>query len=224
MKIKWLGQAGLLFEDGKNTILIDPYLSDSCFKKNPKSYRRAPIDEAYLKMVPNVIILTHNHLDHTESETLKHYLKSDSRVLVLASKSAFEAVRTFGGANNYVMFNSGTVWSHENIKFTAIRAFHSDCDAIGVIIDDGKKKYYITGDTLYNEKIFIDIPDGIDTVFLPINGTGNNMNAVDAARFAKKVKAKHSVPIHFGMFDEVDPDIFKAENRVIPETYEYIKL
>ena len=32
MKITWLGQAGLLFDNGKAKIMIDPYLSDSVEK------------------------------------------------------------------------------------------------------------------------------------------------------------------------------------------------
>lgn len=32
MKITWLGQAGLLFETGETTILVDPYLSNSVEK------------------------------------------------------------------------------------------------------------------------------------------------------------------------------------------------
>ena len=59
MKIKWLGQAGLLFDDGESIILVDPYLSDACFKRNPKSFRRTPIDESYLNISPDVIVLTH---------------------------------------------------------------------------------------------------------------------------------------------------------------------
>ena len=224
MKIKWLGQAGLLFDDGESIILVDPYLSDACFKRNPKSFRRTPIDESYLNISPDVIVLTHDHLDHTDGETLSHYLLPDSSVTVLASRNAREKALSFGGKSNYVLFAVGTEWTHKNIRLTAVKAFHSDPEAIGVIIDDGSKKYYVTGDTLYNEQIFSDIPDGIDTVFVPINGVGNNMNAVDAVRFVERIGAKHAVPLHFGMFDEIDPCIFRAKNAVIPKPYEIIEL
>ena len=53
-----------------------------------------------------------------------------------------------------------------------MRAEHSDPTPIGVIIDDGEKKYYITGDTLYNEEIFKDIPEDIYALFLPVNFGG----------------------------------------------------
>ena len=50
MKITWLGQAGLLFETGNIKIVVDPYLSNSCFKLNPASDRRMPVDANYLNM------------------------------------------------------------------------------------------------------------------------------------------------------------------------------
>ena len=95
-------------------------------------------------------------------------------------------MRKIGGNNNYALFNRHTSWTESGIKFTAVKAEHSDITPIGVIIDDGEKKYYITGDTLYNEEIFSDIPGDIHCIFLPVNGVGNNMNMADAARFAKK--------------------------------------
>jgi L-ascorbate metabolism protein UlaG (beta-lactamase superfamily) len=64
------------------------------------------------------------------------------------------------------------------------------------------------------------LPQNLHAVFLPINGKGNNMNAEDAVRFAMKTGAKYSVPVHFGMFDSLDPTVFLAENRVIPTVYE----
>ncbi len=224
MKITWLGQAGLLFENEETKIIIDPYLSDSCEKKNPKSYRRVPVDKRFLEIKASVIILTHDHLDHTDMETLAYYLGDSSHVTVLASANAWERVRGIGGNNNYVLFNRFTEWTQNGIRFSAVKAVHSDKEAIGVIIDDGTKKYYVTGDTLYNKAIFNDLPENIDTVFLPINGAGNNMNAVDASRFAETIGAKNVVPIHYGMFDEQTSDVFSTTGKVVPKIYEFIDL
>ena len=44
MRVTYLGQAGLLFEKDGFKIIIDPYLSDSVEKVNPKNYRRVPVD------------------------------------------------------------------------------------------------------------------------------------------------------------------------------------
>lgn len=224
MKITYLGQAGLLFEKNGFKIMIDPYLSDSVKKINPKNYRRVEVDEKFFEIKPDVMIFTHNHLDHYDPETVTHFINTDSNILVLAPKSVWDEVRKIGGNNNYVLFNRHTTWTENGIKFTAVKAEHSDITPIGVIIDDGEKKYYITGDTLYNEEIFEDIPEDIYALFLPVNGVGNNMNMTDAAHFAKRINAKKTVPIHIGMFDELSADEFECENKVKAEIYKEIKL
>ena len=76
----------------------------------------------------------------------------------------------------------------------------------------------------YNKEIFNDIENDIDVLFLPVNGVGNNMNCVDAQRFAKKVGAKKVVPIHVGMFDELSPEIFNADNRLILQIYKQMEI
>lgn len=224
MKVTYLGQAGLLFENSNLKIMIDPYLSDSVKKINPNNYRRVPVDESFFKIKPDVMIFTHNHLDHYDPETVSRFIDENSGITVLAPKSVWDDVRKIGGNNNYVLFNRHTEWTENGIKFSAVKAEHSDITPIGVIIDDSKRKYYITGDTLYNEEIFTDIPSGIYALFLPVNGVGNNMNMTDAARFAKRINAKKTVPIHIGMFDELTADGFDCENKVVPKIYKEIVL
>ena len=223
MKITWLGQAGLMFDTEDTKIIVDPYLSNSVEKIEPHNYRRVPVDESFLKLRPDVIVLTHSHLDHTDPDTLCHYLKEDSGIVVLASGNAWQKARAFGGNNNYIMFNRLTEWTHKGIRFSAVYAEHSDDQAIGVIIEAEGKKYYVTGDTLYNKKIFADLPSDIDYVFLPVNGKGNNMNMEDGKRFCEQIGAT-AIPLHCGLFDEFDLNDFGYTNKVVPKFYKEIKL
>ena len=224
MRIIWLGQAGLLFEAENKIIMVDPYLSDSVEKIEPQNKRRVPVDKSFFDIKPDIIVLTHNHLDHTDPDTLKHFITQSSNMLVLASGNAWNTVRArFGGNNNYVMFNRHSEWTEGNVKFTAVKAEHSDENAIGFVMEAEGKKYYVTGDTLYNKNIFSDLPEGIDYVFLPINGRGNNMNMEDGKRFCEQIGAK-AIPLHCGLFDDLDMNKFGYENKVIPEFYKEIKL
>ena len=224
MKITFLGQAGLLFDLDGVTVMIDPYLSDSVEKIDPQHKRRQPADESVFDIRPDVLILTHDHLDHTDPETLGKIFGKHDGICVLASGNAWSTARRFGGGNNYVCFDRGTVWTENGVCFVAVHAEHSDDRAIGVIIAYGGKNYYITGDTLYNKKVIDDIRVPIDVVFLPVNGVGNNMNMTDAALFAEKIGAGVAVPVHFGLFDSLDPANFAFKNKVIPEIYKEIKL
>lgn len=225
MKVTWLGQAGLLFETNGKIIIVDPYLSNSVEKIEPQNYRRVAVEEKFLQIKPNIILLTHNHLDHTDPETLCYYLGTESEVTVLASGNAWQNVRkAFGGVkNNYVQFNRGTEWTEGELYFKAVYAEHSDDKAIGVVMTAEGKTYYITGDTLYNEKIFQDLPEKIDYVFLPVNGRGNNMNFADGARFCRKINAK-AIPLHCGLFDEINMEEWQYENKILPKFYKEIRL
>ena len=224
MKITYLGQAGLLFETDNLTVMIDPYFSDSVKNINPKNYRRVSVKEELFDIKPDVMIFTHNHLDHYDPETVSRFISEDSEVLVLAPTSVWNEVRKLGGNNNFVLFNRHTTWTEKGVKFTAVKAEHSDISPIGVIIDDGDKKYYITGDTLFNEEIFSDIPNDIYALFLPVNGVGNNMNMADAKAFAEKINPVVAVPLHCGMFDEIDMNEFDFEKKVVPKIYEEVVL
>ena len=214
-----------MLEAQSKIILIDPYLSDSVAKIQPKNTRRVKVDEHFLKIKPDIIICTHNHLDHTDPETLSHYLHADSRVTVLASGNAWQNVRkTFGGIqNNYVQFNCGTEWTQDDIRFQAVYAEHSDDKAVGVVIYAEGKVYYVTGDTLYNPQIFNQLPEKIDCVFLPVNGRGNNMNMLDAKRFCERLGCV-AVPMHCGLFDEMDMNAWTYENKIVPKFYQEITL
>ena len=224
MKITYLGQAGLLFETESMKIIIDPYLSNSVQNLDENKYRRQPINEQFLQIKPDILLFTHNHLDHFDKDTVASYLNKDSHVLVLSPSSVWAEVRKFGGAkNNYVLFNNGTTWTEKEVVFHAVKAEHSDEYAIGIIITAEGKNYYITGDTLYNERVFASLPDEeIELLFLPVNGEGNNMNFVDGARFAKRVNAKKVVPIHLGLLDDKNAEDWEMENKILPTIYKEI--
>lgn len=224
MKVAFLGQAGLLFNFDGLRVMVDPYFSDSVGKLHPEKNRRQKTDITLLEERPDVLILTHDHLDHTDPETLEILLEKHSGICVLAGRNAWETARQFGGDHNYVCFTPGCLWTEGSVSFEAVFAAHSDPEAIGVLIRHKGKAYYITGDTLRSRRVAESLGCQPDAVFLPVNGVGNNMNMVDAAIFAKEIGAKQAVPIHFGMFDNLDASAFAFEDRVIPEIWKEIIL
>jgi len=224
MKVTWLGQAGLLFENENLKIMVDPYLSDSLSSRCEEFKRRLPIKEEYLDVSPNLILITHEHEDHLNIETLTRVAKNaKAPITFLAPESCYKKLSALGAPHNYVMLNAHSVWSEGGVTFYAVHAEHSDRCAVGFIIDDGRKTYYVSGDTLYNYDVLDDVlelvDDGVDVAFLPINGRGNNMNAKDAADFAYELSAKCAVPVHYGLFDDLNPESFDFEDSVILTPY-----
>ena len=82
------------------------------------------------------------------------------------------------------------------------------------------KEYLVDKNPLDIEKHWHDIY----AVFLPVNGVGNNMNMTDAKRFCERVNPKFAVPLHCGMFDNIDMNKFGYENKAVPKIYEEIKI
>ena len=50
------------------------------------------------------------------------------------------------------------------------------------------------------------------------------MNAKDAADFAYEIDAKCAIPIHYGLVDDVDPEAFDFEDRIILKPFEEYSL
>lgn len=228
MKCTWLGQAGLLFDFDGMKVMVDPYLSDSVATVNPVNRRRVEADKSFLDRKPDVLILTHNHLDHTDPETLDLLFERHDGICVLASLNAWNRVRRYGANHNYVLFDRGTEWTQGAVHFQAVHAQHSDDHAIGVLITCQGRTWYVTGDSLFHPQAIRDVWESgkkVEVVFLPVNGIGNNMNLTDAARFATAIKAEKVVPVHFGLFDSINPEKdFFCANKVIPEIYREVPI
>ncbi len=224
MKVTFLGQAGLLFETGSCKVMIDPYFSDSVAALDPSKHRRVPMEKRFWEIRPDVLIFTHDHLDHYDPQTVEPLFQRHRGITVLAPGSVWPKVRTLGKHNNCVLFDRHTQWTEHDIRFTAVKAQHSDPYAIGVILEAEGKRYYVTGDTLYSTQVLEDLPEGLDVVFLPVNGVGNNMNFTDAAEFFQKTGGKLAVPVHTGLLDGLEPERFPVSSKVIPEIFKEVVL
>ena len=230
MKVTWLTQAGLLFENGNITVMVDPYFSNSVGEQiDPKKNRRIPADMSFLDKNPDVVLITHDHLDHLDPETIEALLaRANKPITFMAPENAFKKLVKYGGEHNYVMLNPHSVWSERGVTFYAVHAEHSDRTAVGFILDDGEKTYYVSGDTLYNYDVIDEVlelvEDGVDFAFVPINGKGNNMNARDAADFAYEIDAKCAVPLHYGLFDSTSPETFDFDNSMILEPFKTVEV
>ena len=229
MKVTWLTQNGFVFENSKIKIMVDPYLSDSLGERKPEKKRRIAVDESFFDTDPDVLLITHEHIDHLDPVSVEKILeKSSKEIVVLASESAYNKLLPLCEDHNLVLLAPHSVYSVGGVTFYSVHAEHSDRKAVGFIIDDGKQTFYISGDTLYNYEVIDDVldlaPDGVDFAFLPINGRGNNMNARDAADFAYEIGAKCAIPTHYGLTDDVSADGFDFDDRMILTPYEQVKL
>ena len=227
MKVLWLGQGGLLFVSGKTKIMIDPYLTNSLSLLDYNLDRHMKINKKLFAVKPSVLVLTNCHPDHTDPKTIERFAKKlKKKLVILSCESVFGDIvceKHIGDCNN-ILFEPGSEWTVGNVTISAVTAKTDDRSAFGVIITDNEdgKKYYVAGDTLYNRQVLSELPDDIYAAFIPINGEYGSMNLLDARRFARAIDPRFVIPVHFGMFDKLDPMELKLLNMIVPKIYRII--
>lgn len=208
LKILRIGQAGLVVESDLGTkIMIDPYLSNSLFVKKGDAFRRlVPVNMNFYSYDIDILFISHTHEDHMNFDTLDEMLLERKTITVICPTSVYEKLKPKYYNHNFILFNPGVEISLGDVLCKAIYAEHEDVDAVGICMTLEDRTVYITGDTLYTSKIFDFINEKIDVLITCINGAGNNMNCVDAARLTNRLKPIIAIPYHYDMFEKYGED------------------
>lgn len=234
MIVRLMGQAGveITLTDG-TTILIDPYFSDTLREQKGERFARlVPPPKLQNLPVPDVIAITHDHLDHLDMATLAQWLGGEESRQILGPLPVYRAiVQKWPARHNVMVMRPGVEVSIGNALICAVPASHETLDAVGYLIKAEGKSVYLSGDTLYTREIpaFLD-GESIDLALVCINGFGNNMNAMDAARLVNTIQPKLVIPIHWDMFLPfgANPKIFAEKAKQIPvkilKAYETIEI
>lgn len=203
--IVWIGQGGFLFSlpSGKR-LVVDPYLSNSVEKREGLT-RLTDIVISPSEVKADLVLCTHDHLDHTDPETLPELARWPDSVFV-GPPSSCEHMRQLGVAENRIVeIHRGECREFTDVQITATYAEHTP-DSVGYMLDFSPMKVYISGDTLYSEKLE-EIKDlRPDIMFICINGRWGNMNAEEAAKIAVKIGPTLVIPMHYGLFKENTAD------------------
>ena len=196
LKIKWIGQSGYVLSDEKTEICIDPYLSNVVDRVAHRGRMvEAPFSPEELKS--DVVICTHNHLDHVDIDAIP--LMKKENMLFLAPDDAKNTLFECG-VMNYKAFNEGMTVKLGDFELKAVFADHT-VPAVGVIVKHRGIIMYFSGDTKYNEKLEKLTEYNIDIMFICINGKFGNMSADEAVQLTKIINPKVGVPTHYGMFE-----------------------
>ncbi len=211
LTVRWLGQSGYLLCDGEKTVCIDPYLSD-CVNRIAGRPRTREIPIAPASLDADIVICTHDHLDHLDIDAIPQMQLP--KMMFLAPSDCEAKLRTLGVCN-YTPFDLGKEINIGKIRLQAVFANHS-VPAVGVLAEYQGERLYFSGDTEYHrdlEKI------QCDYLFICINGKLGNMNVQEASALAEILSPKLAVPNHYDMFESnaEDPCKFNYNNSFIME-------
>ncbi len=206
LTLKWLGQAGYLLSDGETTICIDPYLSDVVNRVAGRARMYpAPIAPADLRC--DVMICTHDHLDHVDIDAIPEMKKDD--MTFYAPASGGDKLRSLG-VSDPRPFDEGDSFTRGRFHVRAVFAHHTT-DTSGVVITHDDTTLYFTSDTLFDEKLK-DVK--CDILFICINGKLGNMNVEEAIEVTRAINPALAVPNHYDMFASNSEDPHKFTDRI----------
>lgn len=206
--IDWLLQAGFRIRGEQAAVAVDPYLSDACASIYGL-VRSADSPVAASDLAVDALCVSHWHEDHLDMPTVLTALRSGTRVIGPPSCIA----RIEGATTQAVDIDRSLlapIRLGQTVKVgggsvTAVPARHAvpgylTEDAVGYAIQMDGRRIYHTGDTEYDRSLLAAGSEPIDVLLTCINGTGGNMNAIEAATLTAQLRPSVAVPMHFGLW------------------------
>ncbi|CAA9441443.1 MAG: hypothetical protein AVDCRST_MAG28-438 [uncultured Rubrobacteraceae bacterium] len=224
-----LGQVGVAIKGPTGVIYVDPYLTDSDGTGGTLPRTFPPPLAPHEVTNADAVLLTHNHVDHTDSETVMPLAEASPDARFVASFTAHDTLTEAGlDKDRLVVPEVGNVLSVAGATVTAIPSAHTGLEYnpergypyLGYVIEWGGVTIYHAGDTvIYDGLIKALSPWHIDVAFVPINGrdyfrTKNgivgNTDFREAAELAETLDVGVIVPTHYDLlaFNAADPGHF----------------
>lgn len=210
----FLGQSGYIFRSKTVSVAIDPYLSDSVRSIAPDFGRLypPPLNPANLQV--DIYLVTHDHLDHLDPETIQPYRHKEQTTFV-APRLACKKLAALGiPPANIVRVDSGESLNIRSVQISGVYALPSEVeviDATGYLIQfaNGRSIYH-TSDTEFSDLLLKCAPQA-EVLLACINGKDGNMGAQAAARLARVVAPRvAAIPNHYDLMalNAENPQVF----------------
>lgn len=207
LQFHYIHHSCFTLNDGKTTLLFDPYLDGNPEGLGPEDIKA------------DVIFVSHYHGDHLGSAYA--IAKANDALLVSTAEIANDAASH--SLRSYAMHLGGT----HRFPFGWVRitpAFHGSGiaggHACGFIVEFGGKTVYFAGDTsVFGDMALLSRLEKIDVALLPI-GDNFTMGPKDARLAAELLAAPLVIPIHYNTWPVIaqDPTAFKRDVEATPHS------
>lgn len=199
--IWFIGQAGCIVRSSGITIAVDPYLSDSVAKIAPELSRLYPSPIAPEDLQVDIMVITHDHQDHLDPETIAPYRFKDNTLFVAPRLTIKSLVALGVPEQNIRRIDAGeSDVPAEGVKVTGIYAVPTDADALdttGYLFEfTNGRSFYHCSDTAYSE-LLLETAPRTEVLFVCINGKWRNLNIDQAVRLTSAVNPRYAIPCHY---------------------------
>jgi L-ascorbate 6-phosphate lactonase len=197
-----LGQAGCLVRSAGVTVAIDPYLSDSVAKIAPDCARLLPMPITPEDLRVDLFVVTHDHLDHLDPETIGPYRFKD-RTQFVAPRLACRKLEALGvPAGNIQRVDVGETAKVCGVDVRGMLALPTEKaveDTTGYRLEfpNGRSLYH-SSDTGLSEKL-LQRATFAEVLLVCINGKWGNLDVEGAVRLAGAVGPRVAIPNHYDM-------------------------
>ena len=224
-----LGQVGVAIKGPTGVLYVDPYLTDSDGTGGTLPRTFPPPLAPHEVTNADAVLLTHDHVDHTDLGTVLPLAEASPDARFVASFTARDSLAEAGlDAGRLVVPEVGEALSVAGAKITAIPSAHTELERdpergypyLGYVIEWGGVTIYHAGDTVIYDGL-IETLSGwrIDVAFVPINGRDyfrtkigivGNTDLREAAELAEALDIGVIVPTHYDLlaFNAADPGHF----------------
>lgn len=227
--VTWVGHSTLLVQMGHTSFLTDPTWSSTAspIAIGPRRYVDPGLKIEDLPPI-DFVVVSHNHYDHMDLDTLEVLSKAGARILVpLANEKTLRSAGikpveeldwwqqvTIGGVTVHCV--PARHWSRRGL-FDGDRALWS-----GWVVTSGDRRFYFAGDTGFFDG-FAEIGRRLgpfDLAAIPIGAyeprammKPAHLNPEEAVRAAEDLGADRTVAVHFGTFDLTDEPVDEPPRR-----------
>jgi L-ascorbate 6-phosphate lactonase len=211
----FLGQAGYIARAGETTLAIDPYLSDSVGRISPAFARRLPVPVEPEELKVDILVVTHDHLDHLDPETICRYRHAETTQFV-APRFAARKLRELGiAADGVTKVDVGETAEVRGVTITGVFALPTGPDALDtagyLVAFPNGRSFYHTSDTAFCQLLLRAAPQA-EVLLVPINGKWGNLDVEEAMELTAAVRPRYVLPNHYDLM---------ALNSENPETFRH---
>lgn len=226
MVVTFVNHATFLIQvDGIN-ILTDPIWAKRASPFSFAGPKRAHEPGIAFEALPkiDIVIISHNHYDHMDAETINKLEQKDSPKFIVPLAN-FEKMKSFGAKNIIELDWWEPIVLNENLKITltpsrhwSARSLWDKCESLwgSFFIETKKNKIYFAGDTGYGPHFLETFKrmGAPDLALLPVGAyeprwfmKDAHVNPEEAVIAHMDLQAKHSIGMHFGTFKLTDEAI-----------------